>query len=48
MLDQVITYYENMERLKSQGVPIDWEKVAAAMAVSLRQINESQQASPTS
>jgi len=38
MIDQVIAYYEEMVKLKNQGVPIDWEKVAAAMATSLKQI----------
>jgi hypothetical protein len=38
MVEQVITYFDNMLRLKNEGVPIDWQVVATAMATTLRQI----------
>lgn len=35
-MDQIITYHADMERLASQGVPIDWRQVAAAMANGIK------------
>jgi len=38
LVEEVIKYFEEMMRLRNQGIPIDFEKVAAAMATTLRQI----------
>lgn len=38
MIEQVINYFEEMVKLKNQGVPIDFQAVATAMAATLRQI----------
>lgn len=43
-MEQIITYHADMVRLASQGVPIDWEKVAAAMANTIKAEAQKQQA----
>ncbi len=37
-MEQAINYYEQIETLAKQGVPIDWRSVAAQMVVILRQV----------
>ena len=35
MIEQILSYYENMVSLGRRGVPIDWQRVAGAMAQDL-------------
>lgn len=40
MKKQALDYFENMKRLNAQGAPIDWYKVAEALAAVIGQLVE--------
>lgn len=45
-MEQLIKYYENMERLQNEGAPIDWQKVAGNMAQAIKGELASRSADP--